>query len=192
MFPAVSHDHAYAAATVNYRFGIHRRLSFRSTAPRIPLSSLETKPARRLYSKSLLGAELSSTPPGFTTTVRAPLSSDPSSRLTENYTQRVTGKIRSLSNRTGSWANGTRTLLSRFLGAQGPALVAGKPPLRFQGPNAGVAYRPDARFFEATGLAILTILIQHYKVEPHPKFAGESFRRLKERYSQASMRITLT
>ena len=48
------------------------------------------------------------------------------------------------------------------------------------------------RFFETTGLAILTILIQHYKVEPHPKFAGEPFGRLKDRYSQGKAVLTLT
>lgn len=31
---------------------------------------------------------------------------------------------------------------------------------------------------------MLTIFIQRYRVEPHPKFAGESFEQLKERYSQ--------
>jgi hypothetical protein len=48
------------------------------------------------------------------------------------------------------------------------------------------------RFFEKTGLAMLTTLIQHYRVEPHPKFAGESFEQLKERYSQAKGMLTLT
>jgi len=38
---------------------------------------------------------------------------------------------------------------------------------------------------------MLTSLIQRYKVEPHPKFAGESFEQLKERYSQASEMLTL-
>ena len=47
------------------------------------------------------------------------------------------------------------------------------------------------RFFEKTGLAMLTTLIQHYRVEPHPKFAGESFEQLKERYSQAKGMLTL-
>jgi hypothetical protein len=41
-------------------------------------------------------------------------------------------------------------------------------------------------------LAILTILIQHYKVEIHPKFAGESFEKLKEMYSQGAGMVTLT
>lgn len=50
----------------------------------------------------------------------------------------------------------------------------------------------EFRFFETTGLAIITTLIQHYKVEPHPKFAGESFEQLKERYSQANGVVTLT
>jgi hypothetical protein len=48
------------------------------------------------------------------------------------------------------------------------------------------------RFFEKTGLAMLTTLIQHYRVETHPKFAGESFEQLKERYSQAVGMLTLT
>ena len=48
------------------------------------------------------------------------------------------------------------------------------------------------RFFEATGLAMLTLFIQRYKVEPHPKFAGESFEQLKEKYSQGHVKITLT
>jgi hypothetical protein len=39
---------------------------------------------------------------------------------------------------------------------------------------------------------MLTTLIQHYRVETHPKFAGESFEQLKERYSQAVGRLTLT
>jgi hypothetical protein len=51
---------------------------------------------------------------------------------------------------------------------------------------------PKFRFFEKTVLAILTTLIQHYRVEPHPKFAGESFEQLKERYSQAKGMLTLT
>ena len=47
------------------------------------------------------------------------------------------------------------------------------------------------RFFEMTGFAMLTSLIQRYRVEPHPKFAGESFEQLKERYSQATEMLTL-
>ena len=47
------------------------------------------------------------------------------------------------------------------------------------------------RFFETTGLAALTTLIQHYKVEPHPKFAGEPRERLKEIYSQATSTLSL-
>lgn len=43
-----------------------------------------------------------------------------------------------------------------------------------------------------TSLGMLTTLIQRYKVEPHPKFAGESFEQLKERYSQAKGMLTLT
>ena len=50
----------------------------------------------------------------------------------------------------------------------------------------------DYRFFEATGLAVLTVLIQHYKIEPHPEFSGEPFERLKDRYSQAKEILTLT
>ena len=50
----------------------------------------------------------------------------------------------------------------------------------------------EFRFFETTGLAIITTLIQHHKVEPHPKFAGESFEQFKERYSQANGVVTLT
>jgi len=48
------------------------------------------------------------------------------------------------------------------------------------------------RFFETTGLAMLTTLIQHYRVEPHPKFAGLSFEQLKDRYSQAKGMLSLT
>ena len=48
-----------------------------------------------------------------------------------------------------------------------------------------------SRFFEATGLAALTTLIQHYKVEPHPKFVGEPRERLKEIYSQATWTLSL-
>ena len=39
---------------------------------------------------------------------------------------------------------------------------------------------------------MVTSLIQRYRVEVHPKFAGESFEQLKERYSQASGLVTLT
>ena len=42
-----------------------------------------------------------------------------------------------------------------------------------------------------TSLGMLTTLIQRYKVETHPKFAGESFEQLKERYSQAQGMLTL-
>ena len=38
---------------------------------------------------------------------------------------------------------------------------------------------------------MITSLIQRYKVEIHPKFAGESFEQIKERYSQASGLVTL-
>jgi len=48
------------------------------------------------------------------------------------------------------------------------------------------------RFFETTGLATLTTLIQQYRIEPHPKFAGESFEQLRERYSEAKEMLTLT
>ncbi|KAF9643013.1 cytochrome P450 [Thelephora ganbajun] len=74
-------------------------------------------------------------------------------------------------------------------------------PERFMGEynkDAFVPFSGGARacigrgFFETTGLAILTTLIQHYRVEPHPKFAGEPFGRLKERYSQARGMLTLT
>jgi len=41
-------------------------------------------------------------------------------------------------------------------------------------------------------LGMLTTLVQRYKIEPHPKFAGESFGQLKERYSEATGRLTLT
>ena len=46
-------------------------------------------------------------------------------------------------------------------------------------------------FFETTACGVLTTLVQRYKVEPHPKFAGESFEQLKERYSQATGLLTL-
>lgn len=39
---------------------------------------------------------------------------------------------------------------------------------------------------------MLTTLIQRYRVEPHPKFAGEPFEQLRERYSQAEEMLTLT
>jgi len=42
-----------------------------------------------------------------------------------------------------------------------------------------------------TLLGMLTTLIQHYRVEPCPKFAGESLEQLKERYSQATTLLTL-
>ena len=48
-----------------------------------------------------------------------------------------------------------------------------------------------SRFFETSSLAIVTILIQHFKIEPHPKFSGESFEALKERYSQAKSMMML-
>lgn len=86
--------------------------------------------------------------------------------------------------------NGIGTLLSRSLAAQGLAWVAGKP-LTFQ-PTGYPSLPFHFRFFEATALAMLTIFIQHYKVEPHPKFAGESFEQLKERYSQSKSVVTVT
>ena len=39
---------------------------------------------------------------------------------------------------------------------------------------------------------MLTTLIQRYKVEPHPKFAGESVEKLKERYSENTIGVALT
>ena len=62
-------------------------------------------------------------------------------------------------------------------------------PIQFE---ARVSYRPEFRFAEMTLLGILTTLIQSYRVEPHPRFAGESFEQLKERYSQATGVLTLT
>lgn len=41
-------------------------------------------------------------------------------------TQHVTGNTRIRSNRTGFWANGTKTLLSRSLGVRGLVSVAGE------------------------------------------------------------------
>jgi hypothetical protein len=90
----------------------------------------------------------------------------------------------------GSWVNGTGTLSSPSLGAQGPALVAGEPShFRSQVWIVSLAY---SSFFETAGLVFLATLIQHFKVEPHPKFAGESLEQLKERYSQAKGVLTLT
>ena len=39
---------------------------------------------------------------------------------------------------------------------------------------------------------MLTSLIQRYRVEPHPKFAGESFEQLKERYSRIREIVTIS
>jgi len=73
-------------------------------------------------------------------------------------------------------------------------------PERFMGEwnrDAFVPFSGGARacigrgFFETTGFAMLATLIQRYRVEPHPKFAGESFEQLKERYSQITQRVTL-
>jgi len=81
--------------------------------------------------------------------------------------------------------------LSRFLVARGDASDAGKstPHPVQQSRRLTV---PKFRFFETTGLAILTALIQRYRVETHPRFAGDSFEQLKERYSQAKGGLTLT
>jgi hypothetical protein len=48
------------------------------------------------------------------------------------------------------------------------------------------------RFSETTVVAILTILVQRYKIEPNPKLSGEPFERLKDRYSQGKVVLTLT
>ncbi|KAF9780761.1 hypothetical protein BJ322DRAFT_1023491 [Thelephora terrestris] len=64
-------------------------------------------------------------------------------------------------------------LLSRSLGVLEPASVAG--------------FSRQRRW----SLATLTILIQHFKVESHPKFSGEPFEKLKERYSQGKSILTL-
>ena len=80
--------------------------------------------------------------------------------------------------------------LSRSLGAQGHASGAGNALTR-------TIRRPKCltvskfRFFETTGLAVLTTLIQHYRVETHPKFAGESLGQLKERYYKVRVMLTL-
>ena len=95
-----------------------------------------------------------------------------------------------LSNQNGSWANGIRRLLSHSPLARGGASDAGNP---FPNQSKAEAFTiPESRFFEKTGLAMLTTLIRHYRVEPHPKFAGEPFERLKERYSLAEGILTLT
>ena len=60
-------------------------------------------------------------------------------------------------------------------------------PVRSQG-----VLPSESRFAEMTLLGLLTTLIQRYRVEPHPRFAGESFEQLKERYSQATGVLTLT
>ena len=107
--------------------------------------------------------------------------------------QQGTGKIHLVSNRRGSWANGTGTLSSRFLGVQGLASVVGEL-FMFWVPDWRIlpfVLPFTSRFFEAMGLAALTTLIQHYKVEPHPKLAGEPFERLKEIYSEAKWALSL-
>ena len=55
-------------------------------------------------------------------------------------------------------------------------------PITFKFQNHASSFQ--FRFFEATGMAMLTTLTQRYKVEPHPRFAGESFEELKQRYSE--------
>ena len=77
--------------------------------------------------------------------------------------------------------NGTRTHSFHSLGVPGHALAVGE--LLTPQPRS-CASSFQFRFFEAAGLAMLATLIQRYKVEPHPKFAGESFEKLKERYSE--------
>ena len=81
--------------------------------------------------------------------------------------------------------------LFRSLGARGRASGAGDPSSPFRSKLKCLTV-PKFRFFEMTSLGMLTTLIQRYKVEPHPKFAGESFEQLKERYSEAEGMLTLT
>ena len=76
MFPAVSIGHAdsgVSSMTVGYDC---RYLISRSTAPRVPLSSLGTKPVGRSCSRSLLEVTSGSMSLDFTTTVSATLSND--------------------------------------------------------------------------------------------------------------------
>ena len=111
-------------------------------------------------------------------------------RGSQTATQHDIGTIHMLSDQRGSWGNGIRTLFSRSPPAQGHASDAGNPfPIQSE---AEVFTVPKRRFFEKTGLAMLTMFIQRYRVEPHPKFAGESFERLKERYSEGASRMVLT
>ena len=108
----------------------------------------------------------------------------------QRVTQHGIGTTHTLSNQKDSWANGIKTLLSRSLRVGGRASVAGNS--LSSNPKPKHLTVPKFRFFEMTALGMLTTLIQRYKVEPHPKFAGESFEQLKERYSQAEGMVTLT
>ena len=88
--------------------------------------------------------------------------------------------------------SGTGTLLSRFLVVQGLASVVGEFSIfRVPGWRDLQFFVLASRFFETTGLAALTTLIQHYKVELHPEFAEELCEQLKEMYSQATSALTL-
>ena len=81
-------------------------------------------------------------------------------------------------------------LSSRSPEARGPVLDAGASS-SFNAKSFRVS--PSRfRFSETTGVAILTILVQRYKIEPNPKFSGEPFERLKDRYSQGKVVLTLT
>ena len=91
--------------------------------------------------------------------------------------QQGTGKIHLVSNRRG---RGLASVVGEFF----MSLVPDWRILPFVLPFT-------SRFFEAMGLAALTTLIQHYKVEPHPKLAGEPFERLKEIYSEAKWTLSL-
>ena len=104
----------------------------------------------------------------------------------QRISQHDIGKIRLILNQKGSWVNGTRMRLSRSPWVQGLASVAGAL-LASKISWADVSDQPY-RFFETSSLTMLTILIQHFKVEPHPKFSGESFDRLKEKIGRASYR----
>ena len=108
----------------------------------------------------------------------------------QGVTQHAIGTTHILSNQIGSWANGIRTLLSHSLRAGERASVAGNSSPSDPKPKRLTI--PKFRFFEMTALGMLTTLIQRYKVEPHPKFAGESLEQLRERYSQAEGMVTLT
>ena len=82
-------------------------------------------------------------------------------------------------------------LLSRSLPVQGLASVVGKAFDTCFKDGKNLPYSSH-RFFEATAFALLTIFIQHFEVGPDPKFSGDSFEQLKERYSQGKTLITLT